>query len=95
MKMIFYVLLVPLLSSCVAYPKKIVYFDEECGIESKKLVLETNPNARCQGDECRKKIPQILSREAIERMVAGTIIIAGNTIYWLEKKSECKELKID
>lgn len=93
-KLFIFTFLTSTLLSCTVYPKKITYFDEKCGITSEKLVLKTNPSVnRCEkDDDCIKNILPIMVNNGIERIVAGSIVIAGNTIYWLKKQGECKEI---
>lgn len=78
-----------LLSSCCYYPKKVEFYDEDCQIESKKLVLEAtlvNVTANCQNEEC---IIALLVPSVASAVVSGSIVIVGNIVYWLEKQGKC------
>ncbi len=85
------ILLCPLfLTACVYYPKQIKVYDEQCQIQHKKLVLERSKNIRlgeCSDDAC---IASLLSIP-FQALVAGTLVVAGNVVYWFEKQGDCKE----
>ncbi|MBE9504739.1 MAG: hypothetical protein IME96_11235 [Proteobacteria bacterium] len=78
-----------ILSSCCYYPRKVEFYDEECQIESKKLVLEAtlvNMTANCQNEEC---IIALLVPGVASAVVSGSIVIVGNVVYWLERQGKC------
>ena len=75
-------------SSCVAYPKKVEFYDAECEIIVKKLTLEVEPvtqNVCSFEEECLV----FLGISAASAVVSGSIVVIGNTIYWLEKVGKC------
>jgi hypothetical protein len=82
-------------SSCVYYPKQIEYYDAQCDITAKKLVLETKemkdacsgPNANDpQGKAC---LTGILTLSGVSAIVSGSVVVVGSTVYWLEKEGRC------
>jgi len=75
-------------SGCIAYPKKIEYYDYECNIQSRKLLLtaESMKNLHCGDKAC---MAAILGVSAGSVIVSGSIVVAGNTVYWLEKQGKC------
>ena len=74
-------------SGCFAYPKKIEYYDFDCNIQARKLVLTAEAvNVRCQHTaDCMA----LLGVSAGSVIVSGSIVVAGNTVYWLEKQGKC------
>ena len=91
------------LSSCAYTPKQIRYYDDECGIISKKFIISKSKlhlfkkRGKCANDEC---IALALSHVVgsaftgpVSALVSGTVVVAGNTILWLEKKANCRKLK--
>ena len=78
------------LVACVFYPKQVSYYDENCNDISKKFVLEESRhnyavNTHCD-DECLLLSLGIITVGAV---VAGSVVVIGNTIYWFERQLEC------
>lgn len=77
------------MSSCAYYPKQVERYDSDCKIHYKQLELEESKKnmlvGSCSDESC---IAALLSIP-IQAIVAGTITIAGNVIYWLGKEGEC------
>ena len=87
---IFYIIGITLiLSACAYYPKQIEVYDSECKINHKKLVLgkdKTNMRVgNCENEGCIANLLTI----PVQALVAGSVIIVGNIIYWLEKEGTC------
>ncbi len=78
-----------LLTGCAYYPKQIEYYDAECNITYKKLILKNSEfgmrQGSCQNEAC---IATLLSIP-VQALVAGSIVVAGNTVFWLEKEGKC------
>ena len=88
-KISFIIITTLLISSCCYHPRKVEFYDQECQIESKKLVLEAtlvNVTANCQNEEC---IIALLVPSVASAVVSGSIVIVGNVVYWLEKQGKC------
>jgi len=90
------ILLLPLLvSGCVYYPHKIEHYDEQCKIAFNTLELQTEE----MKDACAKVnssdpsgaacLGGILTLTAASAIVSGSLVLVGNTAYWLEKKGRC------
>ncbi len=82
-----------LVSSCVFHPKKIEYYSE-CDIKAKKLVLETKAmKGSCSassGDPDGKAcLAGLVAMGIASAVIAGSIVVVGNTVYWLEKEGKC------
>jgi len=83
------------ISGCVYYPRKIEYYDAQCDITVKKLVLETKEmkdacaspdSSDPEGKTC---LAGIASLSAMSAIVSGSIVVVGSTVYWLEKEGRC------
>lgn len=74
---------------CVFYPKQVPHYDADCKIRNKRLVLEHGDfkyrGVRCTNQGCIAALMFI----PIEALVAGSIVVVGNTVYWLEKEGRC------
>jgi hypothetical protein len=85
------------LTACNAYPKKIAYYDQECDIIAEKLVVEANEDdlevdiKNCSDETCILREFNKVTRRASEVVIASTIVVAGNTIYWFEKQGKCRK----
>lgn len=97
------VLAVIFLSSCVYYkPQKVAYYDSECELVRKKLVLTTeqqklfDEDIECRNEECVYMLLGQVTGKALmaplSLIISGSIVVAGNTVYWLEKQEQCKKV---
>lgn len=83
------------ISGCVYYPKKIEYYDAECDIKFKMLVLETDE----MKDTCLRQksgdpngnlcLMAVIGTTALSAIISGSLVVVGNTVYWLEKEAMC------
>ncbi|WP_016954686.1 hypothetical protein [Catenovulum agarivorans] len=88
-----------ILAACIVVPQKIQYYDKDCQVVSKKYTLTTQevqtyrPVGNCSNDECVKQFASAVFSAVImvpiSAVVSGSIVIVGNTFYWLEKQGEC------
>ena len=78
------------LTGCVVYPRNIEYYDGDCDIVAKKMILESSAGSgavvNCSNREC---LAVVLGVTAASLIVAGSIVIVGNTVHWLEKQGRC------
>lgn len=92
-KCITLILVTSLTSACVYYPKQVQYYDKDCDIESKRLVLDVeamNGIGNCGGGEgALVCAAALLGVGAVTMIVSGSIVLIGNTAYWLEKQGNC------
>lgn len=73
----------------MATPKVVEYYDAGCSVQTRKVVLETQPlgNLSCtQSSDCMALVLAISASSAI---VSGSIVVVGNTAYWLERVGQC------
>jgi hypothetical protein len=81
-------LLCALLYGCAYYPATVEYYDEECQILQSRLVVEKSSYGlmrQCSNEAC---IAVLLSIP-VERLVVGSMVVAGNSVLWMEKKGRC------
>ncbi len=84
-------LLAPLiLAGCFYYPKQVSFYDSDCRIVARKLVLEETGigmvSIQCQNEACLLPLIPV----AASALIAGSIVVAGNVIFWLEKQGACQ-----
>ena len=80
-----------------AYPKTVRAYDEECQIVAREMVLDVvDPNASrtCGGNGCVGQLVLEAAVLAASTVVSGSIVVAGNVVYWLEKKRNCKPKQV-
>lgn len=80
------------LCGCVFYPQRVAYYDEDCGVRSHKLRLEAEVIGNldnCQGEQAKACLVVIAAVASASAVVSGSIVIVGNTIYWLERQGAC------
>lgn len=87
-------LAVSFLSGCVFYPKKIEYDDPECNIRTKRMelaVLELNGGSGCgsSSGDVEVCLAVYLGTAAASAIVSGSLVIIGNSIFWLERQGKC------
>jgi len=80
-------------SGCVVYLKKIEYYSE-CEVKAKKLVLETEAmkglcSANSRDPEGKGCLGGLIALGAASAIISGSIVVIGNTVYWLEKEGKC------
>jgi len=84
-----------LMAGCIAVPRQVEYYDADCNIVSRKMVLDSPVHAvgivNCSNREC---LAVILGVTAASMIVSGSIVVVGNTVYWLEKQGRCVESKL-
>jgi hypothetical protein len=81
-------------TGCIVYPKEVSVYDRDCGVRSKKLTLEAglvlsdcHANTADQAEVC---LLVIAGSAVVSTVISGSIVVVGNTIYWLEKQGRCQ-----
>lgn len=93
--------LIFLLSGCVFYPRTTDHYDWDCDIHSRRLVLDSayileqcaeDPHGRYDSDGtvC---LTGLLTVSASSAIVSGSIVVVGNTVFWLEERAACAARK--
>jgi hypothetical protein len=81
------------LQACVYLPSTIEFYDPECQIVAKHMMLQevqVAAVASCQNQSCVAMILAIGAATAATVIVSGSIVVAGNIVYWLERQPTCR-----
>jgi hypothetical protein len=87
------ILVISFLSGC-AYPRVVDYYDEECQIMARKMVVDAtklNVLDSCQHDQCLMDLVLGATVAATSAVVSGSIVYVGNVIYWKERNKKCRK----
>jgi hypothetical protein len=93
MKALVLAFLVVACTGCIVYPKKVRVYDPDCRVTSHKLTLD----AVFLWGDCDARTPEeaevclliIAGTGAASTAISGSIVVVGNTLYWLEKQGRC------
>jgi hypothetical protein len=81
------------LQACVFVPRTTKVFDPGCQVVSNRMVLqEVQIEAihRCNNEHCIALVMGAGLTAAASAVISGTIVVAGNVAYWLEKQGQCR-----
>ncbi|UTF59130.1 hypothetical protein [Gilvimarinus sp. DA14] len=84
-----------LASGCVVKPKTIHVYDEHCNILVRKAVLEPDQSKqllRCTNEDCVDQLVVSGIVGAGSVIVAGSIVMVSNVVYWIEREQECQAI---
>jgi len=98
MKAMVLAFLVVACTGCIVYPKKVRVYDPDCGATSHKLTLEAeflwgDCNAK-SAEEAEVCLLIIAGTGVASTAISGSIVVVGNTLYWLEKQGRCERSKV-
>jgi hypothetical protein len=88
-------LLVAMLQACIFVPKTREIYDADCRIFSRQAVLEHTEIVslgRCRNADCIAVLALAGVVSATTAVISGSIVVAGNTVYWLEKQGRCNRV---
>ena len=88
----FLALLLLLLQGCVYLPRTTVVYDADCRITSKRMDLQPVQIAAisgCSNDGCAALLVAAGATAAASEVISGSIVVAGNVVYWFEKQGRC------
>ena len=80
------------LAACVFVPRTVSVYDPRCGAHAEQMVLEVEQVAAfaaCSNDGCIALLAAAGAVSAISAVVSGSIVVAGNIVYWLERRGDC------
>lgn len=92
------ILLSTALHACVVVPKKVASYDQTCKVAVQKISLDieqmkSDTSWHCTNDDCvwdiSEDIAEAVFTTATSAVVSGSIALAGNTAYWLEREGKC------
>ncbi len=86
-----------LVSGCIFYPHPTEQYNNDCDLTARRLELrstfiagmcrsETDPRYDYNGTGC---LVGLLTLSAGSAIVSGSVVVVGNTVYWLEEKASC------
>lgn len=84
--------LAALLAGC-AYPRVVDYYDEDCQMMSRKMVLDTAEMGaldNCRNEQCLMQLVVGAAVAATSTVVSGSIVLVGNVVYWQERQRKCR-----
>jgi hypothetical protein len=92
---LFLLLMAACLQGCVYVPKVTEFYDRDCEIITRHMVLqkvELDELKRCEGNEACVAVLAAAGAlyTATSVVVSGSIVVAGNVAYWLEKRGQCE-----
>ncbi|MCC2633136.1 MAG: hypothetical protein K0S48_1022 [Ramlibacter sp.] len=85
--------LAALLQGCVMVPRTVEGYDAECRTQARHMVLDAVQVASigsCSNQGCGVAVAVAGVTAAASVVVSGTIAVAGNVVYWLEKQGRCE-----
>jgi len=86
-------LLTALLGGCVFVPKTQTTYDAQCSIQRREMTLDVVTGGGnfggCNGKECAILLAAVGAVAATSLVVSTSIVIVGNTVYWLERRGHC------
>lgn len=87
------------LCSCVFVPKTVAYYDKHCKIASNYMVLTTEQTSllravgHCSNESCTLRLEDAVVGAIVmvplSAIVSGSIVLVGNTMFWLQKQGRC------
>jgi hypothetical protein len=81
------------LGGCVFYPERVDYYDAECRVTRHRLQLGVEvigDIGDCDGQKAEACLVAIAAVGGASAVISGSIVIVGNTIYWLERQGPCR-----
>jgi hypothetical protein len=79
-------------SGCIVYPKKVDLYDSECELHSHMVELDATLIMDCDGvpgDEAAYCAAVVVGVGAATGLVSGSIMVVGNTYYYLDRQRRC------
>jgi hypothetical protein len=81
-----------MLSACVVVPRTIARYDPQCHVVARQMTLQPVQLASiagCSNSGCGALLAAAGATAAASLVISGTIAVAGNVVYWLEKQGNC------
>jgi len=85
-------LLAASLAACVVMPRTTEVYDEDCGIQARQMTLEVQQVGvlvGCHDRACGAVLVTLGIVTVASAVVSGSIVVAGNVVYWFEKRGRC------
>lgn len=88
------VCVVVLLAACVYLPRTTQVYDDDCRILAKQMTLDLHQagvfSTGCSNQGCAALLVAFGAVAMASAVVSGSIVIAGNIVYWFEKRGRCQ-----
>jgi hypothetical protein len=81
-----------LLEACIVVPRTVTAYDPECRTYTHQMTLEVavlGGFQNCAGDACAALLASLGVVAAASAVVSGSIVLAGNMVYWFERQQGC------
>lgn len=82
-----------LLQGCVYLPHTATVYDEKCNVHYREMSLQPYQVAQfagsCNHRDCAYLLVGLGAVSAASAIVSGSIVVAGNLVYWFEKQGQC------
>lgn len=91
-------LLALVLGACVYVPRTVEIHDPECRIVARHMVLQEVQIAAlvgCANEGCITLVVAAAATAAVSAVISGSIVVAGNTVYWFERRGQCRRASGD
>ena len=85
------------ISGCIYLPQTSTTYNAECKIDERHMTLEGRQVAEianCSNEGCTAMLIAAGVVSAATAVVSGSVVVAGNVVYWLEKKGQCIAQKV-
>ena len=86
-------LLLPvLLVGCVYVPRTNEVYDDACRIYAKQMTLDLQQVGvvtRCANQGCAAVLATFGAVTVASAVISSSIVVAGNVVYWFEKRGRC------
>jgi hypothetical protein len=82
-----------LLAGCVVVPRTVERYDAECRTVARSMqqqVVQIAAIQGCSNEGCAALLVAAGATAAASAVVSGSIMVAGNVVYWLEKQGRCQ-----
>lgn len=79
-------------SACIVVPRTAEVYDPACQAYVKQIVLEAEVIGhigRCSNDGCAVMLASMGIVSAASAVVAGSVAVVGNIVYWMERRGQC------
>jgi hypothetical protein len=83
------------LSACYVFtPRSVDGYDSQCDIAYRKLELTVEQHemlvqGRCSNRGCTVWIAINILVTPVSAIVSGSMVVVGNTVFWMERKGRC------
>lgn len=93
------------LTGCVYVfsPETVTHYDKDCKDVYRQMTLTVEQQRAlpggifCSGNDCLSMLAVIALITPVSAIVSSSIVVAGNTVFWIEKQGRClgKEQIVD